>query len=783
MTTVKILGAQGSRSDNAFTTCIQVTKNTLIDAGNIMHALGEEALHVNHIFLSHAHLDHIIDSAFLMDNSFAKRTEPLCLYGLPETIQAIKKNIFNWDIWPDFGEIHLIGSKSPAVKYIEIEPNHTYEVEDGISLTPILANHTVPCCGYIIEKEGSGIFFSGDTYKNPSLWEMLNKRTSIKALIIDVSFPNRFAKIAKESKHLTPKLLSEELSLLTRTDLNIYINHLKPFYAEQTMQELYTVGIEKEAILRDGELIDLSTGAIHRVDNSNSDKIAKLNKIGAALSAEEKLDTLLEMIVHEAKALTHADGGTLYLADGEKLRFKVAQTDSLGIKMGGTAQPIQWPPLPLYLEDNTPNTKMVAALCALEDRLINIPDVYEAKGFSFEGTKKFDAGTGYRSKSMLVIPLKDHEKQIIGVLQLLNKQDPLNKTVIAFGKEDEEVCLSLASQAAIAINNTSLIQGLEILLEAFLRSIIFAMSKKSPYTAGHIERMVKLSLMLAEAVHEDETVYKDKSFNLKELRQINFAALMHDIGKLATPEQVVDKSTKLETIFDRLGLVECRFEVIKKALHVSFLEGKMTDEERLDKEKTLEEYLAMIRKSNAGAEFTSNETIALIQAIFENPWVIDGVTYPLLTENEAYNLSVQKGTLTKEERDIINEHAKISVDILNNLPFPKKYKEIPQISGNHHEKINGKGYPLGLKGDEISFEARILAIADVFEALTACDRPYKKGNPLSSAMKILYFMAKDDDLDRHLVKFFYNSGLYLEYAKELLPASSIDEVTVDFNIL
>ena len=165
------------------------------------------------------------------------------------------------------------------------------------------------------------------------------------------------------------------------------------------------------------------------------------------------------------------------------------------------------------------------------------------------------------------------------------------------------------------------------------------------------------------------------------------------------------------------------------------------------------------------------------------PWVIDGVNYIILTENEAYNLSVQKGTLTKEERDIINDHAKISVDILNELPFPKKYKEIPQISGNHHEKISGKGYPQGLKGDEISFEARILAIADVFEALTASDRPYKKGNPLSSAMKILYFMAKDDELDKELVKFFYNSGLYLQYAQELLPQSSIDEVTVDFGTL
>ena len=782
---IKILGAQGSRSSHGSTTCLQVGKHTLIDAGNIMQALGEEALHVNHIFFSHAHLDHIIDSAFLMDNFFAKRTETLYLYGLAETISALKKYIFNWDIWPDFGQIHLIGTKIPAVVYVEIEPNSAYPVEEGITLTPILSNHTVACCGYVIERDGSGIVFSADTYQNPHLWDMLNKNSHLKALIIDVSFPSRFAKLAHDSKHLTPKILQEELLQLQRKDLQLYIAHLKPFYAEETIKELGAMGISEDAILQDGECINLSSGKLHRekLVDTTPDKIAKLNKIGAALSAEEKLDNLLEMIVSEAKALTHADGGTLYLMDEDKLRFKVAQTDSLNIKMGGTGEPIKWPPLSLYLEDGTPNKKMVAATCALEDRLINIPDVYEAEGFSFEGTKKFDAGTGYRSKSMLVIPLKDHERQIIGVLQLLNKCDPCEKEVISFDSEDEAICLSLASQAAIAINNTSLIQGLEILLEAFLRSIIFAISKKSPYTAGHIERMVKLTMMIAEAVDEDTHLYKDKTFNFKELRQINFAALMHDIGKLATPEQVVDKATKLEAIFDRIALIESRFDCIKKALYIAYLEKKIAHDTYLEKEALLRTYFELIQKSNAGSEFMSDDNAALIQSLSKEPWVIDDTSYILLSENEAYNLSVQRGTLTKEERDIINEHAIISVDILNNLPFPKKYKEIPQISGNHHEKINGKGYPQGLKGDEISFEARILAIADVFEALTASDRPYKKGNPLSSAMKILYFMAKDGDLDKELVKFFYNSGLYLEYANEMLPSSSIDEVTVDFTTL
>ena len=780
---VKVLGAQGSRSNNAFTTCLQVTKNTLIDAGNIMHALGEEALHVNRIFFSHAHLDHILDSAFLMDNSFAQRTEPLYLYGLPQTIHAIKEHIFNWEIWPDFNHIHLIGSTTPSVIYVEIEPNKAYEIEEGVTLTPILSNHTVACCGYIIEKEGSGILFSSDTYKNPHLWETINTKDSIKALIIDVSFPNRFAKIAKDSKHLTPHLLDEEMALLSRS-IPIYINHLKPFYAQQTSEELMAIGIAQEHILHDGESIDLETGRLHRETSaSTQEKITKLNKIGTALSANENIDVLLEMIVSEAKNLTNADGGTLYLVDGHNLHFKVAQTDSLGIKMGGTHAPISWPPLPLYLEDGTPNKKMVAATCVLEDRLINIPDVYEAEGFSFEGTKKFDAGTGYRSKSMLVIPLKNHEHEIIGALQLLNKIDTRSGQSIAFNEEDASITLSLASQAAVSITNTTLIQGLENLLEAFLKSIIFAISKKSPYTAGHIKRMVHLSVMLAEAVHADNTVFKDKTFSSEELKQINFAALMHDIGKLATPEQVVDKATKLEAIFDRIELVQTRIELIKKALHVNCLEGKISMEHYTEKVALLDSYMDVIRKSNAGAEFTNDANVALIQSMAKEPWVIDGTAYTILTENEAYNLSVQKGTLTKEERDIINEHATISVDILNNLPFPKKYKEIPQISGNHHEKISGKGYPQGLKGDEISFEARILAVADIFEALTASDRPYKKGNPLSSAMKILYFMAKEDDLDKELVKFFYNSGLYLRYAKELLPESSIDEITIDFSTL
>ena len=779
---IRMLGTQGSRFNGGFTTCIQINKHTLIDAGNIMLTLGEEALHIDRIFFTHSHLDHIVESAFLIDNFFEKRTEPLRLYGLKETIDALKKHFFNFEIWPDFSRVNLKCGEVAAIEFIEICEGEVYEIEEGITLTPVLSNHTVACCGYIIQKEQSGILFSGDTYTNPLLWELINNTPSIKALIIDVSFPSHLAKIAQESKHLTPKLLKQELTLLQREEFPLYINHLKPFYEEQIRDELFAMGIKEEYILRGNELINLQDGSLYRENSSSMhDTITKLTAIGTALSAEENLDVLLEMIVTEAKNLTHADGGTLYLVDGDMLRFRVAQTDSLGIKMGGTHDPITWPALPLYLEDGRPNKKMVAATCALEERIVNIPDVYEAEGFSFEGTKKFDERTSYRSKSMLVIPLKNHESEIIGVLQLINKKDSITQESIAFNEEDASITLSLASQAAVSITNTTLIKGLEDLLEAFLRSIIYAIRKKSPYTAGHIERMVKLSLMLCDEINKDETLYKEKTFSSDQLREMNFAALMHDIGKLATPEQVVDKATKLETIFDRISLVESRFELIKKALYIAYLENKISKEEYEQKKELLEANLTIIQKSNMGTEFTKDEDIATISDMAQNPWVIDGVSYELLTQNEAYNLSVQKGTLTNEERDIINEHAQTSIDMLNQLPFPKKYKNVAKISGSHHEKINGKGYPLGLMGDEISLEARILAIADVFEALTASDRPYKEGKPLSAAMKILYFMTKDGEFDKDLVKFFYDSKLYLRYAQELLPQSSIDEVELDFN--
>ena len=437
---------------------------------------------------------------------------------------------------------------------------------------------------------------------------------------------------------------------------------------------------------------------------------------------------------------------------------------------------------------------MVAATCALEDRVVNIEDVYQAEGFSFEGAKKFDDAMHYRSQSMLVIPLRNYEERVIGVLQLLNRRDATGQTV-AFGQDDERITLSLASQAAVALTNARLIDDLENLLESFLNSIIYTMGRKSAYTAGHINRMVALSEMLAAAVHEDQTFFPEKTYSADESQAIRIAALMHDIGKLATPETVMDKATKLDGHFDRIELVAQRAQTIRAELKNAHLVQKLARvsgesdavENLLDKEgfeaalARLDEGLALVQKSNVGGEFLPTEQAQAIQRLADDPFPVREGPTTLLTQEEADYLKVQKGTLTEEERQIIMEHAQIGLDVLEQLPFPEKYKDIPHVAGAHHEKLNGQGYPLGLKGDEISFDARILAIADIFEALTAFDRPYKKANPLSKAMKIMGFMVKDGELDPALVRFFIESGLYKEYAERYLPSTSIDDVDLDFS--
>lgn len=521
-----------------------------------------------------------------------------------------------------------------------------------------------------------------------------------------------------------------------------------------------------------------------------SEHIKKLNNIGISLSAETNREKLLEMILMQAVQFTNSDGGTLYMmTDDQKfLEFNVVFNDSLGVHMGGTKDKITWPHLPLYKEDGNENREMVAVLSALENKMINIEDVYEAEGFNFDGTKKFDESTGYRSKSMLVIPMDNHEGDVVGVLQLINRQDNDSKEVMAFGKDDEESTMSLAAQAGMSITNLKLIQGLQDLLESFIKSIAGAIDAKSPYTGGHVRKVAEITMMIAGAVNKaNKGKYKEVKYSEDQLNELRIAALMHDVGKITTPEYVVDKANKLETIYDRIGVVQTRFEIIKRDLEIELLkeETRLTkagqtdklfkkQEEYLSKIKELEDDLFFLEESNKGGEFMADDKIERIHKIAGKIWKKGGERKPLLTEDEVYNLSIRKGTLTEEERQKINDHATMTLKMLDALPFPKKLKRVPEIAGGHHEKLNGKGYPLGLTAEQLTLEARILALADIFEALTASDRPYKGAKKLSEAQKIINFMIKDGELDEDLVNFFYESGLHKEYGEKELKKEQLD---------
>ena len=527
-------------------------------------------------------------------------------------------------------------------------------------------------------------------------------------------------------------------------------------------------------------------------------QISNLAKIGLALSKEKDMNKLLEMILLEAKRIANSDGGTLYMmTDDKRLRFEILMTDSLDFHMGGTSgKDIPFYPVKLYLDDGEPNNSMIAAYVGLTGETVNIKDAYQAKGFDFSGTKMFDEKTGYHSQSFLTVPLKNHEDEIIGVLQLLNAQRTKSDKIIPFTSDIQKMVEALASQAAVAITNKNLIKDLENLFESFIKLIASAIDAKSPYTGGHCARVPEITMLLANAVQETKDgPFADIAFTDKEMYELKIAAWLHDCGKVTTPEFVVDKSTKLETIYDRVHEVETRFGVIKRDAEIIRLKKELkierneslSLEEKSDKIKALQrEYrktvrilksdLEFVKESNVGGEFMSGDKKDRVHQIANYRWKPNGKMENFLSEDEIYNLTIPRGTLTPEERKVINDHIVVTINMLEELPYPKHLKNVPEFAGGHHEKLDGTGYPKGLIKDEMTVQARIMAIADIFEALTARDRPYKKGKTLSQAMRILGFMKNDAHIDVDLFEIFVKEKIYLKYAEEYLDPEQIDEV-------
>jgi HD-GYP domain-containing protein (c-di-GMP phosphodiesterase class II) len=535
----------------------------------------------------------------------------------------------------------------------------------------------------------------------------------------------------------------------------------------------------------------------HLLERNNLlERLEGLNRIGAALSKETDINQLLETILIVAKRITNADGGTLYrVTDERTLKFEIMRTNSLGIAMGGTTgMEIPFCPIPLYDDQLKPINFNVVAYAYHHDASLNIADAYAAEGFDFSGTKNIDNVLGYRSQSFLTVPMKNHENEIIGVLQLINATDPETGAVVTFSSDDQQLAESLASQAAIALTNRLLISHLENLFESFINMINDVIDDKSPHTAGHCDRVPVLTMMLAEAVTDCRTGPL-KSFTMtdKDRYELKIAGLLHDCGKITTPVHIVDKATKLQTIYDRIGTIDTRFEVVRRDAQIAMLRARMAAMENGDKEamraaerdfemriREIDEDREFLRFCNIGAEAMQPEHQERVEQISSKyRWRdANGTESDFLTPDEAANLTIRNGTLTAAERQVINHHIDVTIQMLEALPWPSHLRNVPEYAGGHHERMDGTGYPRGLKREDMSVQARCMAIADVFEALTASDRPYKKGKTLSESLAILGKFKLSGQIDPDLFDVFMWEKVYLKYAAQCMEPHQIDEVDV-----
>lgn len=517
-------------------------------------------------------------------------------------------------------------------------------------------------------------------------------------------------------------------------------------------------------------------------------ELERLYTVGVALSVEQNKDRLVEMILLEAKDLCRADGGTLYLAvdDGRgheatHLRFAILRNDTLKIAKGGTTkEPIDLEPVPLFNAAGEANHKNVASYCATTKMPVNVADAYHEPGFDFSGTKAFDERTGYRSHSFLTIPMLNNEHRVIGVLQLINARDE-GGCVVEFDAVQQEIVEALASQAAVALDNQQLLASQKELLESFIKLIANAIDAKSPYTGGHCTRVPIITEMLAKAACDaGDGPLSDFKLDDDGWYELRIAAWLHDCGKVVTPIHVMDKATKLEVIHDRIHDVRARFEIARRDIEIARLKlapGSDAQHTNLTNELAqLDADLKFLEVANIGGEFLPPDKQARIRDIGRRQIVIGGLVQPLLSPEETEHLCISRGTLSEEERLIINGHMVQTIVMLEALPFPRNLRRVPEYAGGHHEKMDGTGYPKGIWGGDMSIVARMMAVADVFEALTAQDRPYKKAKTLSETMKIMAFMKKDNHLDPVLFDFFITSGVYRKYAEQYLPPELIDVV-------
>lgn len=546
------------------------------------------------------------------------------------------------------------------------------------------------------------------------------------------------------------------------------------------------------------------------------------------MSMSRDRQALLQQLLGEGRRLLHCDGATMYM---------VTEQQTLRFELRTRSDPLPSQQIPLYHEHTgRPNENFVSVYTVLHNRAVLIDDVYAESRFDLTGTRAFDVATGYRTVSMLTVPIAPRGGAPIGVLQFMNALDPATGAIVPFDPETVTLVEAIAAQAAVALDNLSLVESQKDLMGSLIRVLANAIDAKSPYTGRHCERVPELAMMLARAA-SDATDGPLRHFAFRseeEWEEFRIGAWLHDCGKVTTPEYVIDKATKLETIHNRIHEVRMRFEVLRRDLEIAALQARLEDKWTVEAQAAheaalaqLEEDFAFVAKCNVGTEAMDDEAVDRLHRVGARRWtrhfddrlglsaaelasrggeadtelpcsepllsdrLRDIVPRPaedrpdpsygfrmdvpehLYNRGELHNLGVRSGTLTPEERYKINEHMVHTVTMLEQMPFPKHLRRVPEYAGTHHERMDGKGYPRRLGPDRLSVPSRIMAVADIFEALTASDRPYKKPKKLSEALAVLQRMA-GPHVDPDIFNLFLTSGVYLDFARKHLDPSQID---------
>ena len=552
-------------------------------------------------------------------------------------------------------------------------------------------------------------------------------------------------------------------------------------------------------------------------------EIRELNAIGAALSAEHDTGKLLELILTKCREITHSDAGSLYLVDivepaelqrefglslraehsapkhdngttqhpnplvsqllrrmepTRRLRFKVAQNDSV---------PVPFKEVSIEISDRS-----IAGYVASTGQIVNIEDAYHLPPVPYTVNRKFDEDSGYRTKSILAVPMRNQRDEIVGVLQLINaKREPhaklrsigeVNEQVISFESRQQDIVASLASQAAVALENSRLYRDIQKLFEGFVKASVTAIEARDPTTSGHSFRVANLTVALAEAVNRaDSGPYSSIQFSRDEMKEIRYASLLHDFGKVAVREEVLVKAKKLYP--EQLQLIRQRFQFAKRTLEVSSLKSQIEylvekgREEYLaklpayyrdlaEKTKELDEFLRVVEIANEPTVLAGGNFDRLLGVAAQRFTDCDNDEQPLLTGNEVRLLSIRKGSLDEDERQQIESHVVHTFNFLQEIPWTREIKHVPTIARGHHEKLNGKGYPYKLTSPEIPVQTRMMTISDIFDALSASDRPYKKAVSLERALEIIGQEVDDGQLDRDLFRIFTDAKVYERWKVE-----------------